>query len=55
VYLKQFGQINTSPDFQDIQEPLNDMAESNYGQQGEGLFGRDECQRKLLRHEIDTE
>lgn len=37
---EQFGPIVPIMTFKDIQEPLNDMAESNYGQQV-SLFGRD--------------
>ena len=37
---EQFGPIVPIINFKDIQEPLNDMAESNYGQQV-SLFGRD--------------
>jgi glyceraldehyde-3-phosphate dehydrogenase (NADP+) len=31
--MKQFGPIVPVMTFKDIQEPLNDMVESNYGQQ----------------------
>jgi glyceraldehyde-3-phosphate dehydrogenase (NADP+) len=37
---EQFGPLIPIMTFKDIQEPLNDMAESNYGQQV-SLFGRD--------------
>lgn len=37
---EQFGPVIPVLTFKDIQEPLNDMAESNYGQQV-SLFGRD--------------
>jgi acyl-CoA reductase-like NAD-dependent aldehyde dehydrogenase len=37
---EQFGPVVPILSFKDIQEPLNDMAESNYGQQV-SLFGRD--------------
>ncbi|MBB1194166.1 NADP-dependent glyceraldehyde-3-phosphate dehydrogenase [Flavobacterium sp. SOK18b] len=37
---EQFGPVVPVMTFKDIQEPLNDMAESNYGQQV-SLFGRD--------------
>ncbi len=37
---EQFGPVVPLLTFKDIQEPLNDMAESNYGQQV-SLFGRD--------------
>jgi glyceraldehyde-3-phosphate dehydrogenase (NADP+) len=37
---EQFGPVIPILTFKDIQEPLNDMAESNYGQQV-SLFGRD--------------
>ena len=37
---EQFGPVVPVISFKDIQEPLNDMAESNYGQQV-SLFGRD--------------
>jgi glyceraldehyde-3-phosphate dehydrogenase (NADP+) len=36
---EQFGPVVPILSFKDIQEPLNDMAESNYGQQV-SLFGR---------------
>ncbi len=37
---EQFGPVIPVLSFQDIEEPLNDMAESNYGQQV-SLFGKD--------------
>ncbi len=37
---EQFGPVIPILDFKDISEPLNDMAESNYGQQV-SLFGKD--------------
>ena len=37
---EQFGPIIPVLSFKDIEEPLDDMAESNYGQQG-SLFGKD--------------
>ncbi|MFH6604003.1 NADP-dependent glyceraldehyde-3-phosphate dehydrogenase [Maribacter algicola] len=37
---EQFGPVIPILDFEDIEEPLNDMAESNYGQQV-SLFGKD--------------
>jgi glyceraldehyde-3-phosphate dehydrogenase (NADP+) len=37
---EQFGPVVPIMSFKDIQEPLNDMAESNYGQQV-SLFGKD--------------
>jgi glyceraldehyde-3-phosphate dehydrogenase (NADP+) len=36
---EQFGPVVPILTFKDIQEPLNDMAESNYGQQV-SLFGK---------------
>jgi glyceraldehyde-3-phosphate dehydrogenase (NADP+) len=47
---EQFGPVVPILTFNDIQEPLNDMAESNYGQQV-SLFGRD---IKTLAPLIDT-
>lgn len=47
---EQFGPIVPILTFKDIQEPLNDMAESNYGQQV-SLFGKD---IKTLAPLIDT-
>jgi glyceraldehyde-3-phosphate dehydrogenase (NADP+) len=48
--MKQFGPVVPILSFKDIQEPLNDMAESNYGQQV-SLFGRD---IKTIAPLIDT-
>jgi glyceraldehyde-3-phosphate dehydrogenase (NADP+) len=47
---EQFGPVIPILTFKDIQEPLNDMAESNYGQQV-SLFGRD---IKTIAPLIDT-
>jgi glyceraldehyde-3-phosphate dehydrogenase (NADP+) len=47
---EQFGPVIPIITFKDIQEPLNDMAESNYGQQV-SLFGRD---IKTIAPLIDT-
>jgi len=47
---EQFGPVVPILSFKDIQEPLNDMAESNYGQQV-SLFGRD---IKTIAPLIDT-
>lgn len=47
---EQFGPIVPILTFKDIQEPLNDMAESNYGQQV-SLFGKD---IKTIAPLIDT-
>lgn len=47
---EQFGPVIPVLSFKDIQEPLNDMAESNYGQQV-SLFGRD---IKTIAPLIDT-
>ena len=47
---EQFGPLVPIITFKDIQEPLNDMAESNYGQQV-SLFGKD---IKTLAPLIDT-
>ena len=47
---EQFGPVVPILTFKDIQEPLNDMAESNYGQQV-SLFGKD---IKTLAPLIDT-
>jgi glyceraldehyde-3-phosphate dehydrogenase (NADP+) len=47
---EQFGPVIPVLTFKDIQEPLNDMAESNYGQQV-SLFGRD---IKTIAPLIDT-
>ena len=47
---EQFGPVVTIVSFNDIEEPLNDMAESNYGQQV-SLFGKDV---KTLSPLIDT-
>ena len=47
---EQFGPVVPILTFNDIQEPLNDMAESNYGQQV-SLFGKD---IKTLAPLIDT-
>jgi glyceraldehyde-3-phosphate dehydrogenase (NADP+) len=47
---EQFGPVVPIMTFKDIQEPLNDMAESNYGQQV-SLFGRD---IKTIAPLIDT-
>ena len=47
---EQFGPLVPIMTFKDIQEPLNDMAESNYGQQV-SLFGRD---IKTIAPLIDT-
>jgi glyceraldehyde-3-phosphate dehydrogenase (NADP+) len=47
---EQFGPVIPILTFNDIQEPLNDMAESNYGQQV-SLFGKD---IKTLAPLIDT-
>jgi glyceraldehyde-3-phosphate dehydrogenase (NADP+) len=47
---EQFGPVVPVMTFKDIQEPLNDMAESNYGQQV-SLFGRD---IKTIAPLIDT-
>lgn len=47
---EQFGPVVPILTFKDIQEPLNDMAESNYGQQV-SLFGRD---IKTIAPLIDT-
>ena len=47
---EQFGPLVPILTFKDIQEPLNDMAESNYGQQV-SLFGKD---IKTLAPLIDT-
>lgn len=47
---EQFGPVVPVLTFKDIQEPLNDMAESNYGQQV-SLFGKD---IKTLAPLIDT-
>lgn len=47
---EQFGPVIPILSFKDIQEPLNDMAESNYGQQV-SLFGRD---IKTIAPLIDT-
>jgi glyceraldehyde-3-phosphate dehydrogenase (NADP+) len=47
---EQFGPIVPIITFKDIQEPLNDMAESNYGQQV-SLFGKD---IKTIAPLIDT-
>jgi glyceraldehyde-3-phosphate dehydrogenase (NADP+) len=47
---EQFGPIIPIMTFKDIQEPLNDMAESNYGQQV-SLFGKD---IKTIAPLIDT-
>ncbi len=47
---EQFGPLIPILTFKDIQEPLNDMAESNYGQQV-SLFGRD---IKTIAPLIDT-
>ncbi|MBU2061782.1 MAG: NADP-dependent glyceraldehyde-3-phosphate dehydrogenase [Bacteroidetes bacterium] len=47
---EQFGPVIPILTFDDIQEPLNDMAESNYGQQV-SLFGKD---IKTLAPLIDT-
>jgi glyceraldehyde-3-phosphate dehydrogenase (NADP+) len=47
---EQFGPVVPILTFKDIQEPLNDMAESNYGQQV-SLFGKD---IKTIAPLIDT-
>ena len=47
---EQFGPVVPIMTFKDIQEPLNDMAESNYGQQV-SLFGKD---IKTIAPLIDT-
>ena len=47
---EQFGPVIPIVPFKDIEQPLNDMAESNYGQQV-SLFGRD---IKALSPLIDT-
>ena len=47
---EQFGPVVPIISFKDIQEPLNDMAESNYGQQV-SLFGKD---IKTIAPLIDT-
>ena len=47
---EQFGPVIPIITFKDIQEPLNDMAESNYGQQV-SLFGKD---IKTIASLIDT-
>ena len=47
---EQFGPVVPIVSFKDIQEPLNDMAESNYGQQV-SLFGKD---IKTIAPLIDT-
>ncbi|WP_395062086.1 NADP-dependent glyceraldehyde-3-phosphate dehydrogenase [Flavobacterium sp.] len=47
---EQFGPVIPIISFKDIQEPLNDMAESNYGQQV-SLFGKD---IKTIAPLIDT-
>ena len=47
---EQFGPVVPVLSFKDIQEPLNDMAESNYGQQV-SLFGKD---IKTIAPLIDT-
>ena len=47
---EQFGPVVPIMTFRDIQEPLNDMAESNYGQQV-SLFGKD---IKTIAPLIDT-
>ena len=47
---EQFGPVVPIISFKDIEEPLNDMAESNYGQQV-SLFGRDV---NILAPLIDT-
>jgi glyceraldehyde-3-phosphate dehydrogenase (NADP+) len=47
---EQFGPVVPILSFKDIQEPLNDMAESNYGQQV-SLFGKD---IKTIAPLIDT-
>jgi glyceraldehyde-3-phosphate dehydrogenase (NADP+) len=47
---EQFGPVIPIMTFKDIQEPLNDMAESNYGQQV-SLFGKD---IKTIAPLIDT-
>jgi glyceraldehyde-3-phosphate dehydrogenase (NADP+) len=47
---EQFGPVVPVISFKDIQEPLNDMAESNYGQQV-SLFGKD---IKTIAPLIDT-
>jgi len=47
---EQFGPVIPILSFKDIQEPLNDMAESNYGQQV-SLFGKD---IKTIAPLIDT-
>jgi glyceraldehyde-3-phosphate dehydrogenase (NADP+) len=44
---EQFGPVVPIITFKDIQEPLNDMAESNYGQQV-SLFGKDSSELSQL-------